>query len=160
MIEIISCNYRPGQVHLLLPGYLQGQPLFPGLRVDQHAEDDLLPGGALLQRRRDHPGHGGQRWGNPGRLPADMTRSQPDCCSCPISKPGQTANRRWTCSWRLPWASVKKGAARIVIGLDNTIGILTDRFDCVPCYGTRYNPAYYPAYFSKYRPGNTCSPLT
>ena len=44
----------------------------------------------------------------------------------------------------------KSGLSRIVIGLDNAIGILTDHFDCVPCYGTRYNPAYYPAYFDKY----------
>lgn len=45
----------------------------------------------------------------------------------------------------------KKGLDRIIIGLDNMVGILIDRFDCSSCYGTRYNPAYYPDYFSKYR---------
>jgi len=44
----------------------------------------------------------------------------------------------------------KKGRSRIVVGLDNVAGVLTDRFDCVPCYGARYNPAYYPEYFDKY----------
>ncbi len=44
----------------------------------------------------------------------------------------------------------KKGLPRIVIGLDNAVGVLTDRFDCVPCYGARYNPAHYPDYFGKY----------
>jgi hypothetical protein len=44
----------------------------------------------------------------------------------------------------------KKGLPRIVIGLDNVLGMLADNFDCVPCYGTRYNPAYYPDYFDKY----------
>jgi hypothetical protein len=44
----------------------------------------------------------------------------------------------------------KKGLPRIVIGLDSMVGVLTDRFDCVPCYGSRYNPPYYPDYFGKY----------
>ncbi|MGD0153498.1 MAG: hypothetical protein ABSC17_07015 [Thermacetogeniaceae bacterium] len=44
----------------------------------------------------------------------------------------------------------KKGLDRIVIGLDNMVGILIDHFDSPSCYGTRYNPAYYPDYFSKY----------
>lgn len=52
----------------------------------------------------------------------------------------------------------ERGLPRIVVGLDNTVGILTDHFDCVPCYGTRYNPAYYPDYFSKY--GARQYPLT
>lgn len=47
----------------------------------------------------------------------------------------------------------KEGLSRIVVGLDNTVGILADHYDCVPCYGTRYNPAYYPDYFSKYGAG-------
>jgi hypothetical protein len=47
----------------------------------------------------------------------------------------------------------ERGLSKIVVGLDNTVGILTDHFDCVPCYGTRYNPPYYPDYFSKYGAG-------
>ncbi len=44
----------------------------------------------------------------------------------------------------------KKGIPRIVIGLDSMVGVLVDRFDCIPCYGSRYNPAYYPEYLGKY----------
>jgi hypothetical protein len=46
--------------------------------------------------------------------------------------------------------SKQKGLPRIVIGLDSAIGVLTDHFDCIPCYGSRYNPAYYPGYLAKY----------
>jgi hypothetical protein len=44
----------------------------------------------------------------------------------------------------------EQGLRRILVGVDSTVGILTDRFDCVPCYGTRYNPGYYTGYFSSY----------
>jgi hypothetical protein len=44
----------------------------------------------------------------------------------------------------------EKGRSRIVIGLDSMVGLLADRFDCIPCYGSRYNPAYYQDYFGKY----------
>lgn len=46
----------------------------------------------------------------------------------------------------------ERGIRKIVIGLDNSVGILTDYFDRPPCYATRYNPPYYPAYLSNYRP--------